>query len=71
MKLRAIVKEDLYYIESDVSQLVNELVTKKKLDEVVRKYATEGTEGVYDTEEELFTADDGAELCIPKEYLAM
>lgn len=71
MKLRAIVYEDLYYVEPDVSQHVGGLVTKKVLEKVVYKYATEGTEGVFDTKEELFTTDDGVELCIPEEYLTV
>lgn len=71
MKLRAIVKEDLYYVEADVSQHITELITRKRLEKVVFKYATEGTKGVFDTKEELFTTDDGVELCIPEEYLTV
>lgn len=71
MKLRGTVKEDLYYIEEEVSAHIRELMTKKKLDKVVPKYAIGRTKGVYDTEEELFTTDDGVQLCIPEEYLTL
>jgi len=69
MKLRGIVKEDLYYIEEDVTSHVRELLTKEELEKVVFKYASKGTKGVYNREEELFATETGDELCIPLEYL--
>ncbi len=69
MKLRGIVKEDLYYVEEGVTEHVRELMTKERLEKVVSKYASKGTKGVYDTEEELFTTEDGDELCIPLEHI--
>lgn len=69
MKLRGTVKEDLYYVEEGVTEHVRELMTKAKLEKVVFKYASKGTKGVYDTKQELFTTEDGDELCIPLERI--
>ena len=67
MKLKGIVKEDLYYIEEGVTSHVRELLTKEELEKVVFKYASKGTKGVYNREEELFVTETGDELCIPLE----
>ncbi len=69
MELRGIVKEDLYYVEEDVTLHVRELLTKEELRKVVFKYASKGTKGVYNREEELFVTETGDELCIPLDYI--
>ena len=70
MKLKGTIKEDLYYIEEAVTSHVRELMTKEALKKVVFRYASKGTKGMYNTEEELFTTEDGDELCIPPRFIS-
>ena len=71
MKWKGIVKEDLYYVEEAAASHTRELLTKKDLDKVVFKYVSGGTKGVYNTEDEMFTAEDGDEFCIPLEHITI
>ena len=71
MKSKGIIKEDLYFVERDVENYAGELITKKRMEKIVFKYASGGTRGVYDSEEEIFKTEGGDELCVPLEYIRL